>query len=193
MSFLSKNTIEPLNSKDESAFQVMFCYYYPRLVYFAKEYVSYEDAKGIVQESFISFLEKTPTFFNEYQLRSYLYTLVKNSCLMHLRHQKVKTNYINKVNGQVLQSQVYQSALEQLDTSEITFREMESIIKNTLDSLAPRPREVFILSRYEGKKNVEIAVLLGISIKTVEAHITNTLKIFRVSLKDFLPLFSFLL
>lgn len=192
MSTLSKDIIDRLNKKDEFAFDVMFRLYYPRLVYFAREYVSYEIARGAVQESFITFWEKNPVVLNEYQLRSYLYTLVKNYCLMHLRHQKIKNNFINKTNEEHLQNQIYQTVLEQLDTSEITFKEMELIIEKTLDSLSPRCREIFALSRNEGKKNREIATDLNISVKTVEAQITNALKIFRVALKDFLPLLAFL-
>lgn len=192
MSSLSKETIELLNTKDESAFDTMFKVYYPRLVYFAKEYVSYEVAEGIVQEAFITFLEKSPIFSHEAQLRSYLYTMVKNSCLMRLRHEKVKKRYILKSEAANFQNKVYQSALKQLDTPEVTFREIESIIENTMDSLSPRCREVFLLSRYGGKKNREIASDLDISIKTVEAQITRALKIFRVALIDFLPFLVFL-
>lgn len=191
MGSLSQETIILLNSKDESAFDEMFHLYYPRLVYFAREYVSYEVARGVVQEAFITFWEKNPVLSNEYQLRSYLYTLVKNNCLMHLRHQKVKKNFINKTQDEHLQNQIYQSALEHLDTSEITFKELESIIEKTLNSLPLRCREIFILSRHDGKKNREIASDLNISIKTVEAQITNARKIFRVTLKDFLPFIIF--
>ena len=192
MSSLSQDIIELLNKKNESAFEVMFSLYYPRLVYFAREYVPYEVARGVVQESFITYLDKNPTLGNEYQLRSYLYTLVKNNCLMHLRHQKVKDRFINKSNELGMQSQIYQSALEQLNTTEVTFKEMELIINKTLESLPPRCREIFILSRYEGKKNREVATDLNISVKAVEAQITNALKVFRVALKDYLPFLTFL-
>lgn len=192
MSSLSNITIDLLNKKNESAFDILFRLYYPRLVYFAKEYVPYEVARGIAQEVFVVFLKKRPVFENEYQLRGYLYTLTKNGCLMHLRHKKVKENYAMSITSQSIQNEVYESALEQLDTSEITFKEMESIIKKTLESLPPRCREVFILSRYEGKKNREIADCLSISVKAVEAQMTNALKIFRVALKDFLPFLTFL-
>ncbi len=192
MTLLSTEIIKLLNNKDESSFEVMFHLYYPRLVYFAKEYVSYEDAREIVQDAFVTFLEKNPTFSNDFQIRSYLYTLVKNNCLIHLRHQKVKNNFINKTNEDHVQNQVYQLALEQLDTSEFTFKEIEHIIKDTIESLPPRCREIFILSRINNKKNREIADDLNISIKAVEAQITNALKIFRVALKDFLPFIIFI-
>ena len=112
---------------------------------------------------------------------------------MRLRHEKVKKKYLLKSEALNAQNTAYQSALEQLNTSEITFKEIESITHDTINSLSTRCREIFILSRHEGKKNKEIASDLGISIKTVEAQITNALKIFRVALKDFLPIITMLL
>lgn len=186
MSLLSNETIELLNKKDENAFEIIFRLYYPRLVNFAKEYVSCEVAKGITQEAFIILLQKEPIFSKEYQLRSYLYTLVKNECLMYLRHHEVKSNFVTKV-VKNRRNQIYESSLDYIDRCEVTLRELNSIIDSTLDMFSPRCREVFILSRYNGMKNREIANDLNISIKTVEAQITKAIKIFRVALKDFLP------
>lgn len=192
MDSLTIELIELLNKKQEAAFEVVFSLYYPRLVYFAKEYVSHENAKGLVQEAFISFWEKNPTVRSEPQLQSYLYTSVKNNCLIHLRHEKVKKRFDDDA-ALKMQNQVYFSALEQLDTSVIAFQEIESIIEKTLNGLPERCRDIFILSRFEGKKNQEVAEELNISVKAVEAQITKALKIFRTALKDYLPLVTYLL
>lgn len=47
-------------------------------------------------------------------------------------------------------------------------------------------RNIFILSRYQNTPNRMIAEKLGISIKSVEFHITKALKILRTELKDYL-------
>jgi RNA polymerase sigma-70 factor, ECF subfamily len=189
---LSNEIIELLNQKQEAAFEVMFSLYYPRLVWFAKEYVPYQDAKNLVQDAFITFWEKNPAASNESQLQSYLYTIVKNNCLMYLRHEKIKKGFADEAEMK-MQNQVYQSALEQLNTSEMAFQEIEAIIEKTLAELPPRCREVFVLSRLEGKKNHEVAKELNISVKAVEAQITKALKVFKEALKDFLPLLAWLL
>jgi len=192
MDSLTSELIELLNKKQEAAFKVVFSLYYPRLVYFAKEYVSQEDAKGLVQEVFIAFWEKNPTIMSQFQLQSYLYTSVKNNCLMRLRHEKVKKCF-EKDAVLKMQNQIYFSALEQLDTSVISFQEIETIIEKTLSNLPPRCRDIFVLSRFDGKKNHEVAEELNITEKAVEAQITKALKVFRVALKDFLPLIGCLL
>ena len=75
----------------------------------------------------------------------------------------------------------------------MAFQEIETIKEKTLNDLPPRCRKVFTLSRLEGKKNREVAEILNISVKSVEAQITKTLKVFKVALKDFLPLVACLL
>jgi RNA polymerase sigma-70 factor (ECF subfamily) len=192
MDSLTNELIVLLNRKQEAAFEVVFSLYYPRLVYFAKEYVPHEDAKGLVQEAFIAFWEKNPSVMSEAQLQSYLYTSVKNNCLMRLRRDKVKKRFEDDA-ALKIQNQVYFSALEQLDTSVIAFQEIESIIEKTLNGLPERCRDIFILSRFEGKKNQEVAQELNISVKAVEAQITKALQVFREALKDYLPLVAYLL
>jgi RNA polymerase sigma-70 factor (ECF subfamily) len=66
--------------------------------------------------------------------------------------------------------------------------EIEQIINDTLEKLPPRCREIFILSRMEGKKNAEVASIFNISEKAVEAQITKALKVFKIALKDYLAL-----
>lgn len=189
MNSLSNEIIALLNQKQEATFEVVFRLYYPRLVLFAQNYVSFEDARGLVQEAFIAYWEKNPVLFNEAQLQSYLYTTVKNNCLMSLRHKKVVKNFNEKAEIKI-QEQLSVNALEQLDTSELVFTEMEVIIEKTIAGLPPRCREVFFLSRMEGKKNQEIAEELNISVKAVEAQMTKALGIFRVALKEFLSVLA---
>lgn len=111
---------------------------------------------------------------------------------MFLRHEKIKKGFADETEMK-MQNQVYQSALEQLDTSEMAFHEIEAIIEKTLAELTPRCREVFVLSRLKGKKNHEVAQELNISTKAVEAQITKALKVFKGALKDFLPLLACLI
>jgi RNA polymerase sigma-70 factor (ECF subfamily) len=49
--------------------------------------------------------------------------------------------------------------------------------------LGDRCRAVFLLSKYEGKSQQEISRLLGISVKTVENHITHALSTIRTALE----------
>ena len=84
--------------------------------------------------------------------------------------------------------------------------ELERLISEAVSSLPERCKEVFVKSRVENKKNIEIAQELGISLKGVEASITRALRhirlyldesysyclVFVVSIKLFFDFFLFL-
>jgi RNA polymerase sigma-70 factor (ECF subfamily) len=65
-------------------------------------------------------------------------------------------------------------------------KELEKAIEKSLASLEEPLREVFILSRYHEMKYSEIATMLGISVKTVEARLSRALQDLQKLLKDFL-------
>lgn len=60
--------------------------------------------------------------------------------------------------------------LNTFDSSAYTFEEIELIIERTLEELPPQCKKVFIRSRFEERKNKEIAEELYISVKVVEKH-----------------------
>src|SRR5437773_1019380 len=55
-------------------------------------------------------------------------------------------------------------------------RELEKAVEGALGKLASPIREVFILSRYQGLKCSQIAEVLGLSDKTVEARLSRALQ-----------------
>ena len=69
---------------------------------------------------------------------------------------------------------------------ELDQRELEKAVERALGRLEPSIREVFILSRYNGLKYSEIATILGVSVKTVEARLSRALQELHTHLKDFL-------
>jgi RNA polymerase sigma-70 factor (ECF subfamily) len=64
---------------------------------------------------------------------------------------------------------------------------METAIRDAIQRLPDRCREVFELSRLHGLKYTEIAQTLGISIKTVEAQMGKALRVMREELAPWLP------
>ena len=188
-----KFLFEKIRIGDEAAFKVIYNRFAPRLYYFVYEYVPQNDiVENIVQDTFMALWDKRSKLADNTNLGAYLFTVAKNNCLYKLRDQRYKQKLFESANINEPELKANLVALDVLDTSVIAFTEIEQIIRDTLNQLPPQCRTVFNLSRFEEKKNKEIADELGISLKAVEGHISKALKLFRISLKDYLPIMAFL-
>lgn len=184
---------EKLKKGDEAAFKVIYNKYVPRLFYFVHEYISQDDiVENIVQDTLMTLWDKKETLADNTNFAAYLFTVAKNNCLYKLRDLKYRKKLYDSTDIGILELNANVDALVSLDTSSFTFKEIEQIIKNTLEQLPPQCRVVFQLSRFEDKKYKEIAEELNISVKAVEGHISKALKVFRINLKNYLPLMAFL-
>ena len=191
---LGKKNILKLRDGDINAYEQIYNTLYPRLFYFVREYIADEEiVRNILQDTFLSLWEHRTILLEDFNLSAWLYTVTKNKALKHLRHLE----YVNKYSRDKIQTfnedTLNAFALERLNTSVLTLHEIQNIIEKTLTNLPPQYREVFKMSRFGSYKNLEIAENLNISEKTVEAHITKTLKLLRVALKDYLPLGFYML
>jgi len=188
-----KSLFKQLKMGDEASFKVIYNTYVPRLYYFIFEYVPFADiAENIIQDTLMTLWDKKAELADDTNLGAYLFTVAKNNCLYKLRDQRYKQKLFESsdVDGSELKANL--DALSSLDTSSFAFTEIEQIIEETLSQLPPQCRNIFYMSRFDDKKNKEIAEELGISIKAVEGHITKALKLFRTTLKDYLPIVAFL-
>ena len=141
-----------------------------------------DDAKSIVHEVFISVWEKFDSLPEDVNYRSYFYTSVRNRCLNQIRNKK-KT---------VLFENVAEEVLPQEQNRTLETEELEREIELAINSLPDKCKEVFELSRFEGLKYVQIAERMGISVKTVEAHMSKALRSLKVHLAEFLSLIFFM-
>ena len=178
-SFLKKG----LNERNKVVFDFVFEYYYSGLCTYAETIVKDEEAvEDIVQELFVKLWVKASHISIQTSLKNYLFISVRNRCFDYLKHQNVKSKSI--------QSNEFLKYVDEF-TPESWFVESElrDTIERSIDKLAPRCREIFRMSRFEGYKNLEIADKLGLSKRTVELQITNALKALRKDLKPYLPVF----
>ena len=191
MDLSSKEILQNIIAGDESSFERVYRYYYPRLNYFAQQYLQdAEISKNIVQDVFTELWDRRNTLQNDTNLNAWLFTVTKNKSLKIISHLKSQQNYDTYIKGRQLD--VNYNALSDFDTSNFIFEELQTRIESALEKLSPACRKVFEMSRFEDKKNKEIAVELNLSIKTVEAQITKALRSLKTDLKDYLPLYYIL-
>src|SRR5690606_20733139 len=117
-----------------------------------------DEAKDVVQDVLLDLWRNTITFTQELTLKSYLYTSVRNKCLDKLKHQKVKTKYLNSLKEessffltQILEEEVYEQ------------------LRIAIKELPPPVNEIYELTLL-GKTNKEIAEELDLTIDAVKSH-----------------------
>ncbi|RIH62769.1 RNA polymerase sigma-70 factor [Mariniphaga sediminis] len=187
-----RQLFERLRNDDEAAFKVLFNDFYSKLYYFVLEFIPLKDiAEDIVQDTLVTLWNKRSELKDDSNLTSYLFTVAKNNALKRLRDKKYRQKMFSNVMD-VSELNLNVAALSTIDTSVCAFTDIEQIIQETLFTLPPQCRRVFELSRFQEMKNREIAEELNISVKTVEGHISKSIKTFKVALKDYLPLVAYL-
>ena len=115
-----------------------------------------------------------------YYRKRYLYKAVRNRAWQHCEHAEVQKRYQERIlSGEepVLQPETPLHLLE--------YKELETLMHQTLAKMPERRRRIFRLHRFEGKKQREIALMFGISVKTVEAEISKTLQLLRKELEQY--------
>ena len=177
-----------IKSGDEEALHSLFEIYFPRLNDFAARIISdTETSQDITQEIFVKVWEKR----NEIEVQnieSFLYKLVRNSCIDHIKQLKVIDNKNHKWGEKIKFEELFHIDFIRDEPFILIQEELKSEIERTIKSLPDRCREVFMLSRVDGLKNREIAEKLNINIKNVERHLSRAMHNFRDKFSDEFPI-----
>ncbi len=168
----------------EDAFNFIFRKYYKGLSLRALKIIRDEDtAQSIVQDCFVKFWEKRLELSNIGDIHSYLFFMVRNKCIDHLRSQKRQLQIPIGEYLEYSKNDVFE---------EIDAKDLSAHLWQAISHLPERCRLAFEYSRIDGYPYSKIAHTMGISEKAVEALISRSLKILRFRLIDFLSLFVFL-
>lgn len=178
--------INLIKEGNERAFEKIFREYFKSLHAYAYTFMKDdEQAEEIVQNVFCRIWEKRDQLKPDGSLKAYLYRSVHNESVNYLKHQKTRTAF-----------QVHYSNEEQIagEASEnILAAELNSQIQKALNELPLQCRTIFQLSRFENLKYKEIADQLNLSVKTVENQMGKALKVLRLKLAEFLPIFLYII
>lgn len=161
-----------IRASDYEVFSKMYLHLFKGLALISVKYV--QDvyiAEELVQDIFIKVWEQPHTVNGVIHLKSYLYKAVVNSSLNYLARQKNLKEHHERIARNMEDVDIQRAYEEQ---------EMKVLIYQEIDRLPDQCKKVFKMSRFEGLKYREIAVLLNISERTVENHIANALKTLRI-------------
>lgn len=159
---------------DVKAFEEIYQKYASRMLTYALQILKEKEVcEDIIQNIFIDFWSKRETNTVE-NLEGYLFRAVKFQIFKYFRDNKFSDADLTRLN--LVEVSVSASKI-------LEYQDLELAIKNSVDQLPSRCKEIFELSRFEHKTNQEIADLLGISLQAVKNQISKALSAIRTDLK----------
>ncbi len=129
-----------------------------------------EEAKDLAHRSFMKVWEKRAEIPEGSNIKALTYRIAHNLSINYIRDHK---RYCDEDELQTVESENSEA------DNDIRAAELEAAIVDTINNMPEKSKKVFLMSRYDNLTNNKIADTLGISIKTVEAHITTALKLLR--------------
>ena len=162
---------------DEKSYNEFYNLYYYVLVRYSNRIINAVDvAEDIVTEFLIRFFKNKETAINILNVESYLFQSIKNESIKYIQRNKF-SDFDDRY-----------FSLESLDLNphqQLVFDELQQLLKNAIDQLPPKMKEVFLLIREEGLSYKEISAQLGISVKTIENHMTRAIAQLRVIIENY--------
>mgnify|MGYP000564624759 CR=1 FL=1 len=141
-----------------------------------------EDAEDIIQNVFMKIWIHREALDETMSIKNYIYVLSKREVFNYLR-AKYNTHVVLTEDMMTLERP------SSIDEPTTDYRELREAVQSVINTMPPKRRSVFCLSRFKSLTNQEIADKLGISIRTVEKHIELALRTFKEQLGSFFALF----
>ena len=163
---------------EEAAFEALVRRHQQRAWRVARNLVpSDEDAQDLAQEAFVRVFKSLATFDFEHGFTTWLYRIVTNLAIDHLRRRRPATS--------TTRSEEDESDFDLVDarmlapSERLEALELADEVKETLASLAPHFQSVLVLREIEGLPCNEIAKIVGATHVTVRWRLHRGRKLFQ--------------
>lgn len=175
-----RELLDRLAQGDRDAFDAIFRAHYAAVVGVAERIAGERAvAEEVGQDVMLELWRRRESLSVDESLRAYLVRAARNRALNHLRHERMKVRTAPHAAGEAV---THPAAPARLAEAEI-----DAAVRQAVSELPERCREVFELSRGAGLRYSEIAGVMGISVKTVEAQMGKALRMLRERLAPWLP------
>lgn len=166
---------------NQLALEQLFRMYYDRLFYFAFSILhSRELSEEVLADVFFNIWKNRKGIATIDNLDAYLYASVRNRSLNEIEKNRKRHNTVSL---QEVLSQREPMAYDDPESKMITKEKLKKI-QEAIDSLPEQSRLVFKLTREDRLKYKEVSQILGISVKTIDAHLAKALKKISQTLKQ---------
>ena len=169
--------LKELSEGSRTAFDWLFIRYQPKVVAFLKVCTGDEEqARDIAQDIFFNIWKDRAKLSGVRSFEGYLFQMARFSVYNYYDHLDVVKKYVEEGKKQPEGTAV--GPEEKLNE-----RQIKAIVAATVRKMPQRRREIFVMSRWGGYTNDEIAARLNINKRTVENHLTAALSALRRALK----------
>lgn len=148
-----------------------------------------EDASDVYQEAFLRVYRNLHTFRFDCSFHTWLYRIVTNLCLDHLRKRKVRkeeSTTLQTADGPLDRMEVITEHRAEGDPQRNLFsRQLGDRIRSALSELTPRERMVFEMRHYGGMRLRVIGEVLGTSEEAAKNCLFRATQKMRAALGDF--------
>lgn len=166
-----------LKDNDQFAFEELYNRYWKALLCVAlKKLGNAQEAEDVINDLFVSLWNRRNNLPEIISINNYLKGALRFQVLKiwARRHQENTYNSFQESSP----SEYYNNVQDALN-----FKELNHEIKTAILSLPDKCRVIFKMSRQDGMTQKQISLHLGVSQKTVEAHITKALKSLKSNLR----------
>jgi RNA polymerase sigma-70 factor (ECF subfamily) len=156
---------------DQTSFRQLYHQFYKKLLQFAFVLTrNKEVAEELVEDVFIKFWKNRKNAENIRNVKIYIYSATKNTCLNYLS-SKAHENITQPFDAISIE------LANPLSPDQILiYRETYTKIKTAIETLPPRCKMIFKLIKEDGLKYKEVSEILNLSVSTIEAQMTIAIR-----------------
>lgn len=166
----------------EDEFKMIFRELYPPIAYYALQLVDKDEMKDIVQEAFVELWKHRDSIVDDNHLKAFLYRTVYNRALNSLKHQTIIKGHSEILQDIETRRMKFYSPDHNDVMQAIEDQELHGQIETAIQKLPNKCRQAFVMSYLHEMKNKEIANVMEVSVRTIDAHIYKALKLLRNNL-----------
>ena len=154
---------------------------------FAMLYITDRDeVQDILMESYAYMWEHRAEIDFSGNVEAYMFNVVKHRCLDYLDHASVRQNAENSIlTDAQWELDMSISTLRAFDPAWLYDSDVRRRIRQIVGRMPETTRRIFTMSRIEHKSYRQIAEEVGLSVKSVEFHVSRALKYLRENLGDY--------
>lgn len=187
---MPSSIIDGLIIGDENTYIFLFREYYVSLCSYSRRYVGRKDiAEEIVSETFLRIWENRESLNIKTSVKSYLFQAVCNNSLYYLRKLKRENQFVEFFQETESKNFGFAITSDEVEEHSLIMEDISHKIDEAVCRLPEQQQRAFRLKRMDGKKTREVAELMGLSVKTVEMHLSKATIKLRKALKNHLPTF----